>query len=109
MAARPSQAALDYARDELDAATHRGKPASPSTAARATIPFSWTPPLRTTISSARTCNIAAGEGFDRAHLTGELAETVNVGDRISGNLTHLDLETQAEVQVFDEHPRPLHR
>ena len=47
-------------------------------------------------------NISSGAGFDRAHLTGELAEMVDVADRIDGDLTKLDLETQAEVQVFDD-------
>ena len=47
-------------------------------------------------------NIAAGEGFDRAHLTGELAERVGVAGRITGDASKLFLETQAEVQMFDE-------
>ncbi len=46
--------------------------------------------------------VNSGAGFDRVHLTGELAEVVDVKDRISGNNTRLSLETQAEIQVFDE-------
>ena len=94
------QAALDYARDKLDAAAIEAA-AFLSKAARETIPFSVDTTAAYYDLFGADVQIAAGDGFDRTHLTGELAETVNVADRISGDLARLDLETQSEVQVLE--------
>ena len=94
------QATLDYARDKLDAAAIEGSSISIKGGAGDDTIFVDTTAAYYDLFGADV-QIAAGDGFDRTHLTGELAETVNVGDPISGDLKHLDLETQSEVQVLE--------
>ena len=93
------EAVIDFAKEQLDAAFEGSHIVIAGGAGDDTIVVDTTATYYDLLGA--NVRINAGADFDRVHLTGELAEAVDVKNRIAGDVTQLSLETQAEIQVFD--------
>ena len=94
------EAVIDFAKEQLDTVVEGSHIVISGGAGDDTIAVDTTAAYYDLLGA--DVRIDAGADFDRMHLTGELAEMADVEDRIAGSLTQLHLETQAEIQVFDD-------